>query len=157
MINMSTQLELTHGDPSSPQARTLIAELDDYLAGLYPAESNHGLNVQALLDPSVRFFLATGGDETVGCGGFKLLAADVAEIKRMYVRPAYRGRGYGRVILMQLEVTARATGVKVLRLETGTAQPEALGLYERCGYYRIGPFADYWDDPLCLYYEKLIA
>lgn len=154
---MPTQLEFAQGDPSSPQARVLIAELDDYLAELYPAESNHGLSVEALLDPAVRFFLATCGGETVGCGGYKLLAPDVAEIKRMYVRPAYRGSGYGRVILYQLEVAARAQGIKVLRLETGVWQPEALGLYERCGYYRIGPFADYWDDPLCLFYEKLIA
>jgi putative acetyltransferase len=154
---MSISLKIVQGDPSAPQARSLIAELDSYLAGLYPAESNHGLTVEALLDPSVCFYLATCGDEAVGCGGYKLLSPDIAEIKRMYVRPAHRGSGFGRVILAQLEGAARAQGATVLRLETGIWQPEALGLYERCGYYRIGPFADYWDDPLSLFYEKLIA
>lgn len=153
---MSGSLTLQPANPASPRAVALIEELDGYLAGLYPAESNHGLSVQALLDPSVRFFLATYAGVIVGCGAFKFLAPDVAEIKRMFVLPTHRGCGHGRMILVQLEDAARSAGVVWLRLETGIYQPEAIALYERCGFTRIPPFADYWDDPLCLFYEKTI-
>ena len=44
-----------------------------------------------------------------------------------------------------------------MRLETGSRQPEAVGLYERAGYYRIPPFGDYWDDPVSLCYEKRLG
>ena len=87
----------------------------------------------------MRFFVATARDAVVGCGGYKLLAPDVAEIKRMYVRPAYRGR---RLWADDPRLTSRLRrvreGVTVLRLETGIWQPEALGLYERCGYTASG-------------------
>jgi len=157
VTHLSSPLTLAPGDPASAPAVALIEELDGYLAGLYPAESRHGLSVPALLDPSVRFFLATCAGAIVGCGAFKFLAPEVAEIKRMFVLPAHRGCGYGRMILDQLGDAARAAGVSLLRLETGIYQPEAIALYERCGFQRIAPFADYWDDPLCLFYEKVIA
>ena len=53
-----------------------------------------------------------------------------------------------------LEELAAARGFSKVRLETGISQPEAIGLYERNGYYKIPPFGDYWDDPLSFFYEK---
>ena len=52
---------------------------------------------------------------------------------------------------------AREHGIPILRLETGVYQPEAIGLYERMGYQRIGPFGEYKEDPLSVYFEKRIA
>ena len=59
-----------------------------------------------------------------------------------------------RKMLKHLEELATAKGFSKVRLETGISQPEAIGLYERNGYYKIPPFGDYWDDPLSFFYEK---
>jgi ribosomal protein S18 acetylase RimI-like enzyme len=83
-----------------------------------------------------------------------LLGAGVGEVKRMYVAPAFRGRGIARALLRALEAAAGRLGVAVLRLETGTRQPEAIGLYEAAGYARIPAFGEYVGDPLSVCFEK---
>ncbi len=79
----------------------------------------------------------------IGCGGLRLLAGDEAEIKRMYVIPAERGRGTSAAILRKLEESARALGLKTLKLETGSRQLDAVRFFEREGYTRIEPFGPY--------------
>ncbi len=68
---------------------------------------------------------------------------EAAEIKRMYVATEARGTGVARAMLAHLESTAAAVGARVMVLETGTAQPEAIGLYTSSGYTRIEPFGHY--------------
>ena len=85
------------------------------------------------------------------------LSKSYGEIKRMYVRPEFRGRGYAKQMLKHLEELATTRGFSKVRLETGISQPEAIGLYERNGYYKIPPFGDYWDDPLSFFYEKTLG
>jgi ribosomal protein S18 acetylase RimI-like enzyme len=80
-----------------------------------------------------------------------------AEIKRMYVRPAFRGLGLGKLMLEHLADHARRRGVHVLRLETGIHQVEAIRLYQRFGFERIRPFGPYREDPLSLCFEKHLA
>jgi ribosomal protein S18 acetylase RimI-like enzyme len=74
----------------------------------------------------------------------------------MYVRPAFRGRGYGRLMLDHLANFARSRGVGLLRLETGIHQAAAIALYERAGFRRIPPFGPYTDDPVSRCYEMRI-
>src|SRR5204863_187661 len=88
-----------------------------------------------------------------GCGGIKLFGTEYGETKRMYVRPQFRGRGFGKLILNHLADHARAHAVCLLRLETGIHQREAIGLYERMGFERISPFGEYREDPLSRCYE----
>ena len=139
-----------------PDTLRLISELDAYLAGLYPPESNYGLSIEQLRQPHVSFFILRHEGEAVGCGAFVNVGGEYAEIKRMYVRPASRGLKLGRRMLEFVEDSARAVGLPLARLETGPAQPEALRLYERCGYVRRGPFGDYVDDPLSVFMEKAL-
>ena len=80
-----------------------------------------------------------------------------AEIKRMFVSPAARGRKVGRLLLERLEAIARQKGITALRLETGIRQPEALALYRSAGFQEIEPFGDYRPDPLSLFMEKTIT
>ena len=142
--------------PDTADASTLIAELESHLAPLYPAESRHGFSVEKLLREEVAFFVIRQGGSPVGCGGVKLIGTDYGEVKRMFIRPQFRGLGLAKMMLDHLEGYARDHGVRLLRLETGIHQTEAIGLYERMGFRQIPPFDDYREDPLSRFYEKQI-
>ncbi|NJP11425.1 MAG: GNAT family N-acetyltransferase [Leptolyngbyaceae cyanobacterium RU_5_1] len=156
---MNSSLVITPTDPTSSAIRELIAELDNYLAERYPRyllENNHDLDIAVLQDKSVTVFLAEFEREPVGCIAIKRLDPGYAEVKRMYVRPTLRGQGVGRRLLQEIEAFAEQTNIHTLRLKTGIYQPEALKLFERCGFYQIPPFGDYQPDPLCLFFEKVL-
>ncbi len=142
--------------PDSADASILIAELEAHLASFYPAESRHGFSVEKLLSEMVAFFVIRQDGLAAGCGGVKLFGTEYGEVKRMYVRPAYRGLGLAKLMLAHLEGYARERGARLLRLETGIYQTEAIALYERMGFYGIPPFGEYQDDPLSRFYEKRI-
>jgi len=92
-----------------------------------------------------------------GVAALKLFGREYGEVKRMYVRPDYRGFGLGKAMLNHLAEHARERQVPVLRLETGIYQTEAMGLYEGFGFQRRPRFGKYKDYPLSAYYEKTIA
>jgi ribosomal protein S18 acetylase RimI-like enzyme len=143
--------------PDTPDAVSLISELEAHLEPLYPPESRHGFSVNKLLAEAVAFFLLRADGTPAGCGGIKLVGGEYGEIKRMYVRPPFRGMGFGKLMLDHLANHARAHGLMLLRLETGIHQREAIGLYERMGFCRIPPFGPYTDDPLSRCYEKRLT
>jgi putative acetyltransferase len=145
---------ITQERPDTPDAIALIMELEAVLEPLYPQESRHGLSVERLIHEGVAFFVLRADGTAAACGGVKLFGTDYGEVKRMYVRPEFRGQGFAKQILDHLAEYAQAQGVNLLRLETGIYQHEAVGLYERMGFHRVGPFGDYWDDPLSIFYEK---
>ena len=95
--------------------------------------------------------------EAAGCGGIKLIGQEYGELKRMYVRPAFRGGGFGKMILDRLAEHAREHGVALVRLETGIHQEAAIRLYERAGFRRIGPFGEYVGAPMNLFFEKRVG
>jgi ribosomal protein S18 acetylase RimI-like enzyme len=74
----------------------------------------------------------------------------------MWVRPWFRGLGYGKLTLDHLAAYAASRDVRILRLETGIHQHAAIRLYEREGFERIPPFGPYRDDPVSRCYEKRI-
>ena len=143
--------------PDTPNAITLITELEGVLDPLYPSTSRHGYSVEKLLREGVAFFIIRNNGDLVGCGGVQIFGTEYAEIKRMYVRPQFRGLGFARLMLDHLAEYSRRNGVTVLRLETGIHQHEAIGLYERAGFQSIPPFGEYKPDPLSRFYEKRIA
>jgi putative acetyltransferase len=137
-----------------PEVHALLRQSDAYHAALYPAESNHLIDVATLTAANVRFLVARRGGIAIGCGALVLGTDGAAELKRMFVVPEARGRKLGSRILDALEAAAEAEGVRVLRLETGVRQPEALALYRRHGYTERGPFGTYQPDPLSTFFEK---
>jgi putative acetyltransferase len=147
---------ITPERPDTADAIILITELEAHLDPLYPRESRHGLSVEQLIAEAVAFFLLRSNGTPAGCGGIKLFGTAYGELKRMYVRPQFRGSGFGRLMLNHLADYARAHGVALLRLETGIHQRAAIGLYERMGFQRIPPFGAYREDPLSLFFEKQI-
>ena len=138
----------------SADAVPLITELEAEPAQHYPAESRHGYSVEKLLREGVAFFVARVNHKPAGCGGVQIFGSEYAELKRMYVRPAFRGRGIGRRLLDRLAARAGESGVTLLRLETGIQQTAAIRLYEAYGFRRRDAFPPYRHDPLSLYYEK---
>ncbi|MAS37425.1 MAG: GNAT family N-acetyltransferase [Anaerolineaceae bacterium] len=139
--------------PDTVDAMLLIEELEAHLSQFYPVESRHGFSVEKLINQGVAFFVTRYEGQAAGCGGIKLFDREYGEIKRMYVRPPFRGYGLGRLMLDQLAAYSQQHGVTLLRLETGVHQLEAINLYERYGFYRRPPFGDYRDDPLSIFYE----
>ena len=150
------KVTITSERPDSEVSIELIAELEAYLVPMYPAESRHGYSVDKLLREGVAFFVVRCEEEVAGCGGVQLVDHAYGEVKRMYVRQAFRGRGLGRRILDHLAAHTRTHGLAGLRLETGIHQQEAIRLYEGSGFQRIPPFGPYGEDPLSRYYEKRI-
>jgi putative acetyltransferase len=155
---LAMSISIREARPDSDEAVRLITELESHLhPDLYPPESRHGFSVEKLVRENVAFFIAEFDAQPAGCGGIKLFSTDYGEVKRMFVRPPYRGFGLGKAILNQLAEHAQQNRVNVLRLETGIYQTEAIGLYERYGFQRRPPFGEYREDPLSVYYEKLLA
>lgn len=147
---------VTEVSPDSPAAVQLLAELDAHLhEHPYPPESRHAFSVEQLLHDRVAFFVTRCDGDPAACGGVKLFH-DYGEVKRMYVRPPFRGLGLGKAMLQHLGAYTRASGIKILRLETGIYQIAALGLYERSGFKRRPPFGEYREDPLSVYFEKVL-
>jgi putative acetyltransferase len=140
--------------PDQPEVRAMLARLDAYCAALYPAESNHLMDIASLMQGDVLFLVARDVDGgAVGCAA--LVNRDShGEVKRMFVDERRRGLGTGGKLLEHLVMFARMAGLSVLRLETGIHQPEAIALYERAGFVRRAPFGDYREDPLSIFMEK---
>ena len=140
--------------PASADGRLLIGELDAEIEPLYARESRHGYSVDKLLAENVDFFVLREDGVPAGCGGVKRVDGEYAELKRMFVRRPFRGRGLSRLLLDHLTGFARDHGFALLRLETGIHQKAAIALYESAGFARIPPFGNYFDDPVSLCYEK---
>jgi putative acetyltransferase len=140
-------------NPDQPEVRDMLAEGDAYYATLYPAESNHLVDVSTLQTPETSFYVARVDGHLRGIGAL-LRQSGYGEIKRMYVDPKARGLKLGSRLLAALEADARSVGIACLRLETGVKQPEAISLYRKAGYREIAPFGAYQLDPHSLFMEK---
>jgi GNAT superfamily N-acetyltransferase len=153
---MHTTINAEQAD--TPDAVALVMELETHLAAFYPPESRHGFSVERLVGEGVPFFVLRVEGQAAGCGGIKLIreGEDLAygELKRMYVRPEFRRRGFGKLILDHLADYAHKQGITLLRLETGIHQTSAIRLYEQVGFRRIPPFGPYTNDPVSLCYER---
>lgn len=145
---------ITAEPPRQTEVLRLLEMSDAYMASLYPAESNHMLDIASLEKPGVNFLVARHDGRIVGCCALVEAGDGTAEIKRMFVDPDARGLSIGRRLMETIEALGREKGIAAVRLETGISQPEALGLYRRFAYREIGPFGDYKPDPLSLFMEK---
>ena len=154
--------------PLDPRVASLLVELDAYLYRVYPVdefppEINHIVDPQALMHPSVTFVAAWEAGEAgdaLGCGAMRRMTdqdGTYGEIKRMFVKPEARGHRIAEKILNQLDAEARRDGISRLLLETGVRQPEAIRLYERCGYTVRGSFGGYSDEFVSVFMEKRLT
>lgn len=125
-----------------PVVRQLTTAQQDELRIRYDGKGEPGVPPSA--DDVALVLVARDDDGTpIGCGALRALEPGAAEVKRMYVVPAARGRGVSRLLLAGLEAEALSRGWTTLRLETGPRQPEAIGLYTAAGYAPVGAFGHY--------------
>ena len=166
------------------EADHLLVLSDEYMASLYPAESNHLVSSESLrtgdavflgafITPSItshtpsspvsaeqsmkQAALPSDGEpgQCIGCVAARFYReAGYAEIKRLYVQESHRGRGLSRTLMSAIESEIFAEGIDCARLEMGIYQPEADTLYRSIGYRDISPFGDYRLDPLSQFLEK---
>ncbi len=104
-----------------------------------------------------RFLIARVDGAAVGCVALRPISAEIAEVKRMYVRLAMRRGGVALRLMQRLEEIARENGFRKLWLETGLGQPGAIRFYEGLGYERIAGYGDYANDPANVCYGKMLT
>lgn len=95
--------------------------------------------------PKGALLLAVDGPTGAGCVAVGKMDARVCEMKRLFVRPHYRGHGLGRRLACAAIDEARRIGYKTMRLDTLSTLTQALGLYKSLGFGETGP---YYDNPL---------
>ncbi|MCO1658196.1 GNAT family N-acetyltransferase [Pseudonocardia humida] len=120
---------------------------DDHEPGTAPSAEDIDLFVVAI----------DAGGEPVACGALRRLDETSAEVKRMYVTPPSRGSGVATAVLRALEAAAGERGWTTLRLETGTAQPDAQRFYRREGYTEIPLFGPYAGSDLSVCFERRLG
>ncbi len=152
---MDPVIEITAVTAPDDGILEMVEKLDALMNGLYPPESTHLTPPEELSAGANRFFAVKVDGKLMGCGGFRVVGRDYAEIKRIFVDPSARGLGLAKALLNRLESESRLLGVLEMKLETGIFQPEAIGLFERCGYTQCPVFGDYpKNDPNSYFMRK---
>jgi GNAT superfamily N-acetyltransferase len=158
-------LELHPTPFDHPDAVRLIDEIQQVYVERYGGEDATEIDPREFDPPGGLFVVGYVSGEPAACGGWRerragegdALRDGDAEVKRMYVAAAHRGKGYARAVLAELERTAAAAGLERVVLETGTEQPEAIALYTSAGYAPMPAFGAYAGSPTSRYYAKLLA
>ena len=139
--------------PVSPEGRALIAGSQTALLEVFPPQDIFSLDPQELANPAVHFLVARENGTALGCVA-SVRCGDYAEVKRLYVTTAGRGKGVARALMAALEAAALTDDMALIRLETGDALVAAVALYKALGYQVCGPFGDYSEHPASLFMEK---
>lgn len=147
-------LLITCEHPDQADVRALLAQSDAFSAALYPPGDSHRIDMDALLAPEVRFFVARLNQRMVGCGALVVQADGQAELKRMIVSADMRRKGVGRALISAIETAAAQAGLRSIRLETGPKSIAALRLYRSCGYRERAAFGAYQPSPHSVFMQK---
>jgi ribosomal protein S18 acetylase RimI-like enzyme len=166
---MPPEVQLVDRAPDDEMAILLVrAQWAELTAryGVPEAEPASISNPAAFRAPTGAFVGLAVEGVAAGCGGVCAYHdpehaesdndAKIGELKAIYVAPLHRGNGYGRLIVQALEVRAQRMGYRVLRLETGDAQPEAIALYRSLGYSQIERYGPYRDLVRSVCFERTL-
>ena len=154
------RLQLVRVAYGDPDALRLVEQVQAEYVVRYGSPDETPLEPAMFDPPAGSFFVGYVEGEPVATGAWRRKEVEAfgttrtAEIKRMYVVPAARGRGVARAVLSHLETTAAQAGAEALLLETGLKQPEAITLYESSGYVPVPAFGFYAEAELSRYYGR---
>ena len=144
-MNASWQIEVVSGEATLAQVRVLLEEYWSSF-GFTPCFQNFGDELAGLpgayTPPSGRLAMATVDGKPAGCVALRQLDASRAEVKRLYLRPAFRGLGLGRGLLEWVMAEARAAGYQEIVGDTMPEMREALALYDKAGFERGEPYSE---------------
>ena len=149
-------MQIKQAGYGDPDASRLIAEVQQEYMVRYGGPDGTPVGPAEFTPPAGLFLVGYLDGVPVASGGWRS-RGDEAEIKRMYVVPAARGRGLARQLLAELERTAAAAGHRRIILESGTRQPEAVALYRSSGYTPIPPFGYYAGAPGSIHLGKTLG
>jgi putative acetyltransferase len=148
-------MQLVDLNPEDQNVIELFTEIDRLMNTLYPIASDQSLALTELRQPNVRAIGLQNEDGIVACGAIvkQFDKTLYGELKRLYVKPAYRGKGLSKRIMQTLLHYAGEAQIPLMRLETGSKQAEAISLYESLGFKRCERFGLYRDNPLSVFME----
>lgn len=147
-------------DPRAADSVALFDEMSAFVLRTYPEDEENGIVPTSTEELARDGVLVIARVDGVAAGSGALMAHELVdglaalEVKRMLVRPEFRGRGISKLVLLRLEAIARERGTRKLVLMCGPRQPEALRLYETCGYSRRGAYGKHNEHPLSIFFEK---
>lgn len=151
------QFDLREEPYDGPTAQQLIAEVQLEYVARYGSPDESPVDAAQFVPPDGRFVVGYVDAVPAATGALRRFDSDTVEVKRMYVRPGFRGLGLSRLMLAHLEALAAQMGARRVVLETGDRQPEAMKLYETSGYERIEPFGHYRCSPESAHFGKAIS
>lgn len=140
-------------DGSNKDFILLSSMLDSYLNNLAGGEENRAKYIPYNQPDDIEcVVLVYNGDSPIGCAGFKKYDNESAEVKRVFIKNGYRGKGISRRLMNFLEDKAKEKGYRSLILETGEPLIEAMGLYSSIGYNVIPNYGQYvnMSDSICM-------
>jgi ribosomal protein S18 acetylase RimI-like enzyme len=159
-------MELIPRPYGHPDVVALTNEVQAHYQELYGGGDESPVEAADFEAPTGHFVVGYLEGVPVAMGGWRRLgdrpglpSPNAAEIKRMYVAPSTRGRGLSRIVLAELESSARAAGVDWMVLETGRPQRSAIGLYRASGYSEVDgtPYGHYLDAPEAIHLGRSIV
>lgn len=148
-------ITLKRTDSSDAAFHFLVKFLNNDLWKRYP-EEQATYDKHNKIENNNTVVVVFDNDQPVGCGCIKNVDTNTAEIKRMFVMESHRGKGISKLIMKELEQWARELRIHRLILETGNKQPEAISLYQKCGYTQIDNYPPYIGMPSSICMEKVI-
>jgi putative acetyltransferase len=135
--------------------QAIIAQLDAYLA-ILNGDKNDFYKSYNSIEPLQNVIVTYLDTKPIGCGAFKPIDTQTAEIKRMFVYENVRGKGIASVILSELEIWAKELGYKKCVLETGIFMPDAIALYQKNGYQKMANYGQYKNVDSSICFEKYL-
>jgi len=153
---MNINLKTIRTTTTNPDFISLVFLLDQHLIGRY-GDVQHQYDEYNNVEELKTALVVYDNNKAVGCGCFKQKNTCTIEIKRMFVRDDFRGKGIAKMILNGLEQWGLELGFTVSILETGTKQFEAIALYASCGYHKIENYGQYIGMETSECYKKIIV
>ena len=135
--------------------QNLVKKLDAYLTEI-DGEDHAFYDQYNKIDLLKNCIVIFEDEKPVACGAIKAIDDNTMEVKRMFTIPDYRGKGFARTVLKELEIWAKELGYEKVVLETGKKQTEAVALYKKCGYAIIPNYGQYAGIENSICFEKIL-
>jgi GNAT superfamily N-acetyltransferase len=140
-----------------PLAREMVGRVQQEYVTRYGGPDEAAVDPAEFVPPVGLFLVAEVAGVPAGCGAWRVHRPGVAEVKRVYVEPAFRRQGLAQLLMAELEDAAAAAGHRSVVLNSGSEQPEALALYAALGYTPVPGYGVYADAPGAVFLGRQVG